>query len=50
MELKAAIEGIKLAADESKLTLYTDSKYVMDGITSDWKLEKIIGSQVLKSQ
>ena len=40
MELKAAIEGIKLAADESKLMLYTDSKYVMDGITSwieNWK-------------
>ena len=40
MELKAAIEGIKLAADESKLMLYTDSKYVKDGITSwieNWK-------------
>ena len=40
MELKAAIEGIKLAADESKLMLYTDSKYVKDGITfwiENWK-------------
>ena len=40
MELKAAIEGIKLASEESPLTLYTDSKYVKDGITSwieNWK-------------
>ena len=40
MELRAAIEGIKLAADEPALTLYTDSKYVKDGITSwiqNWK-------------
>mgnify|MGYP001349387801 FL=1 len=40
MELKAAIEGIKLAADESAITLYTDSKYVKDGITTwidNWK-------------
>tara|TARA_B100000212_G_C27287779_1_gene495910 strand:+ start:129 stop:569 length:441 start_codon:yes stop_codon:yes gene_type:complete len=40
MELKAAIEGIKLVANESTLTLYTDSKYVKDGITSwieNWK-------------
>ena len=44
MELKAAIEGIKLATNGSPLTLYTDSKYVKDGITSwieNWK--KIIG-------
>ena len=40
MELKAAIEGIKLATNGSPLTLYTDSKYVKDGITSwieNWK-------------
>ena len=40
MELKAAIEGIKLATDQPALTLYTDSKYVKDGITSwikNWK-------------
>tara|TARA_B100001287_G_scaffold264475_1_gene256368 strand:- start:1081 stop:1521 length:441 start_codon:yes stop_codon:yes gene_type:complete len=40
MELKAAIEGIKLAINGSPLTLYTDSKYVKDGITSwieNWK-------------
>ena len=40
MELKAAIEGIKLATGQSAVTLYTDSKYVKDGITSwikNWK-------------
>ena len=35
MELKAAIEGIKQSSRESNITLYTDSKYVKNGIT-DW--------------
>ncbi len=35
MELKAAIEGIKKSSIESNITLYTDSKYVKNGIT-DW--------------
>jgi ribonuclease HI len=35
MELKAAIEGIKQSSRGSNITLYTDSKYVKNGIT-DW--------------
>ena len=35
MELKAAIEGIKKSSIGSNITLYTDSKYVKNGIT-DW--------------
>ena len=40
MELKAAIEGLKALKEPCNVTLTTDSKYVMDGITSwidNWK-------------
>ena len=35
MELTAAIESLTALKSDSKVTLYTDSKYVMDGI-KDW--------------
>ena len=34
MELKAAIEGLKALKEACNVNLTTDSKYVMDGITS----------------
>ncbi|NNF49177.1 MAG: ribonuclease HI [Woeseiaceae bacterium] len=40
MELTAAIEALNALKRPSKVELYTDSKYVMDGITSwmaNWK-------------
>jgi ribonuclease HI len=40
MELMAAIEGLKALTRPCKVTLFTDSKYVMDGITKwvhGWK-------------
>jgi ribonuclease HI len=40
MELTAAIEGLRALKRRSDVVLYTDSKYVMDGITSwlpNWK-------------
>ncbi len=40
MELTAAIEGLKALKRPSDVVLFTDSKYVMDGITSwlaNWK-------------
>ncbi len=40
MELKAVIEALRALKKESQLTIYTDSKYVMDGITKwifSWK-------------
>ena len=40
MELTAAIEGLKVLKEPCKIKLYTDSKYVMDGINSwiaNWK-------------
>ena len=40
MELKAAIEGLKVLKEPCNVILTTDSKYVMDGITSwidNWK-------------
>ena len=40
MELKAAIEGIRKAPQCDSLKLFTDSKYVKDGITNwimNWK-------------
>ncbi len=40
MELTAAIEGLKALKRPSQVVLYTDSRYVMDGITSwmaNWK-------------
>jgi ribonuclease HI len=41
MELTAAIRGLELLRRPSDVTVYTDSRYVMDGITrwlSRWKL------------
>ena len=43
MELQAAIEGLKLLNEECIVNLTTDSKYVMQGITSwikKWKINK----------
>ena len=40
LELTAAIEGLKVLKEPCKVKLYTDSKYVMDGINSwiaNWK-------------
>ena len=40
MELKAAIEGLRLLTEPCSINLHTDSKYVMDGITqwiNNWK-------------
>jgi ribonuclease HI len=40
MEMRAVIEGLKALKEPCKIILYTDSKYVMDGITSwihGWK-------------
>ena len=40
MELTAAIEGLKVLKEPCKVKLYTDSKYIMDGINSwiaNWK-------------
>ncbi len=40
MELKAAIEGLTALKERCSVDLYTDSKYVMDGITQwiqNWK-------------
>ena len=40
MELTAVIEGLKVLKEPCKVKLYTDSKYVMDGINSwiaNWK-------------
>mgnify|MGYP005665326709 FL=1 len=43
MELRAAIEGLKVLKEPCKVNLTTDSKYVMQGITSwikKWKINK----------
>lgn len=40
MELKAAIEGLNALSEDCEVTLYTDSKYVLKGITewlTGWK-------------
>ena len=40
MEMQAVIEGLKALKEPCNITLYTDSKYVMDGITNwihGWK-------------
>lgn len=40
MELQAAIEGLNALDQRTRVHIYTDSKYVMDGITSwihNWK-------------
>lgn len=36
MELTAVIEGLKALKRPCDVTIYTDSKYVMDGITKGW--------------
>ena len=41
MEIKAVIEALKIIKKSSKITIYTDSKYVMNGITmwiKSWKI------------
>ena len=48
MELLAPIKGIQEIPSNSEIFLYTDSKYLKDGNTSD-KIEKINGLQVLKA-
>jgi len=43
MELTAAIEALKYLNKASNITLYTDSKYVKDGINlwiNNWKINK----------
>ncbi len=40
MEMRAAIEGLKALKKSSEVIIYTDSKYLMDGITKwifNWK-------------
>ncbi len=40
MELTAVIKGLKSTKDRTEITLHTDSKYVIDGITkwiNNWK-------------
>ena len=47
MELLAAIKGIKETPDNSEVLLYTDSKYVKDGITNwitKWKKNEWVTS------
>lgn len=36
MELTAVIEGLKALKRPCKVTLYTDSKYIVDAITKGW--------------
>ena len=43
MELTAAIEGLKYFTQKETITLYTDSKYVKDGVSSWIKKWKING-------
>jgi len=55
MELKAAIEGLRALTRPSKVALYTDSKYVMDGITQwleGWKAKgwKTAAKKPVKNQ
>ena len=41
MELKAVIEALKEMKDNSQISLFSDSKYVIDGITKwikNWKI------------
>ena len=47
MELTAAIEALKLVKEGYEVEIFTDSKYVMDGITSwviNWKKNNWINS------
>lgn len=36
MELMAVITGLEVLKERCNVTIYTDSKYVVDGITRDW--------------
>ena len=36
MELTAAIEGLSALKEPCRVKLYSDSKYLIDGITKDW--------------
>ncbi len=36
MELTAAIEGLSALKERCRVKLYSDSKYLIDGITKDW--------------
>ncbi len=36
MELTAAIEGLRALKEPCRVKLYSDSKYLIDGITKDW--------------
>ena len=36
MELTACIEGLKSLTKQSKVTIYSDSKYIVDAVTKDW--------------
>jgi len=48
MEMTAIIEALKIVKMDCNITLYTDSKYVMDGITkwlSNWKKKGWITSK-----
>ncbi len=36
MELTAAIEGLSALKEKCRVKLYSDSKYLIDGITKDW--------------
>jgi len=40
MEITAVIEGLKALTRPSKLTVVTDSRYVMNTITKGWKRKK----------
>ena len=40
MELTAVIESLKDIPNDSKIVIYTDSKYVINGIEMDLKMEK----------
>ena len=55
MELQAAIEALRALKKPSEVVLHTDSKYVMDGITSwlkNWKKRdwKTASKQPVKNQ
>ena len=44
MEMTAIIEALKIVKMDCDITLYTDSKYVMDGITKwlpNWKKKRM---------
>ena len=55
MEMMAAIEGLRVLAPQTSVTLYTDSTYVKDGITrwiKNWKARgwKTAANQPVKNQ